>query len=354
MDCDLLIAGQGLAGTLLAWEAHWEGLRVVIVDPDEKDTASKVAAGIINPITGHRLTKSWRFDELHPAAIDFYRRSGKDLGRFFYHERTILRCLDDAESIGLWEKKSQREEYHQLFSYDRESVRPADPDSFLPCASRFATRRCGNLDVPGFLAASREFFALQHRVVTELVDLTAFHSDSSSARCIRYRGISARHAVFCLGENGACSRFFRKLPLKRAKGEVLEIEIPDSTENRIVSRRGKWVLPAGNGRFLAGSTYSWDPENRLPSEAGKNAILAGLRSTLREDPAILRHRSGIRPIVRGSRPVLGQHPDTPGVAIFNGLGSKGVLNGPHFARTLIRNLIADAPIEPDVDIRFFL
>ena len=259
MDCELLIAGQGLAGTLLAWEAHWAGLRVAIIDPDETETASKVAAGIINPITGHRLTRSWRFDEFYPIAIEFYKRVERELDRSFYHSRSILRCLDNGRAARLWRRRAERADYRHLWSDDAHLVRSLDCGWFQPSDARFATQRCGNLEVEAFLESSRRFFSAQHRVLSEALDPAAIEMPEAESG-VRYRGLSARHAVLCLGEKGRDVRFFGHLSLRRAKGEVLELELADCREDRIINRGGKWLLPTGGGRFLAGATYNWDPQ----------------------------------------------------------------------------------------------
>ncbi|HYD83061.1 MAG TPA: hypothetical protein VEA63_03390, partial [Opitutus sp.] len=73
MGANLLIVGQGLAGTLLAWELERAGLTFEIADEGHGRAASRVAAGIINPITGQRLVKSWRVDALLPVARATFR-----------------------------------------------------------------------------------------------------------------------------------------------------------------------------------------------------------------------------------------------------------------------------------------
>ena len=67
MITDYLIIGQGLAGSLLAWELIQRDCKVVIID-NGKENASQVAAGLINPITGMRFVKSADVDTLLPAA----------------------------------------------------------------------------------------------------------------------------------------------------------------------------------------------------------------------------------------------------------------------------------------------
>src|SRR3954469_22667127 len=80
MRADILIVGQGLAGTLLAWEFERAGIAFAIADRGHENAASFVAAGIINPITGRRLVKSWRIETLLPAARATYHELGATLG----------------------------------------------------------------------------------------------------------------------------------------------------------------------------------------------------------------------------------------------------------------------------------
>ncbi|MDP1589651.1 MAG: FAD-dependent oxidoreductase, partial [Prosthecobacter sp.] len=79
MSSRILIIGQGLAGTALAWRLWERGVPFLIVDRDEAVTCSKVAAGLITPITGMRLTVSWRYEVFYREALRFYRACGKRL-----------------------------------------------------------------------------------------------------------------------------------------------------------------------------------------------------------------------------------------------------------------------------------
>ena len=56
-DVDLIIAGQGFAGSALAMAAAEAGLRFLLADPapDPGATASRVAAGLITPLAGKRI-----------------------------------------------------------------------------------------------------------------------------------------------------------------------------------------------------------------------------------------------------------------------------------------------------------
>src|ERR1700757_3923896 len=46
---DVVVAGGGVIGTAIAWRAAAAGLDVVVVDPEQGDAASLVAAGMLAP-----------------------------------------------------------------------------------------------------------------------------------------------------------------------------------------------------------------------------------------------------------------------------------------------------------------
>lgn len=73
---DYILVGQGIAGTALAWHLIQAGKRVLVVNDSTRPSASLVAAGIYNPLTGRKLVKTWMADTIFPYAINFYSASG--------------------------------------------------------------------------------------------------------------------------------------------------------------------------------------------------------------------------------------------------------------------------------------
>ena len=80
-ETDFLIVGGGLAGSILAEVLIGQEKKIFIIDQHRENSSSLVAAGIFNPITGRRVVKSWRADELIPFAIDYY--SGLEQKNYF-------------------------------------------------------------------------------------------------------------------------------------------------------------------------------------------------------------------------------------------------------------------------------
>src|SRR4051812_1175311 len=106
MGADILIVGQGLAGTLLAWEFERAGISFAIANDGHASAASLVAAGLLNPITGRRLVESWRIDTLLPAARRVYRELEAALGVPLWRERRVRRFFADDR-----ERRVAREKY---------------------------------------------------------------------------------------------------------------------------------------------------------------------------------------------------------------------------------------------------
>src|SRR5215207_7423922 len=97
MQPEFVIVGQGLAGRALAWALLREGRSVRVIDR-EGESSSRVAAGLVTPVTGKRLARSWRWDELYPAAVAFYRAIEAETGSAFFHQRPALRLFaNEAE-----------------------------------------------------------------------------------------------------------------------------------------------------------------------------------------------------------------------------------------------------------------
>ena len=77
---DYLIVGQGIAGSLLAYELEQAGRRVLVLNEEKENTSSNKAAGIYNPITGRKLVKTWLADELFPGLEGYYLGLEQTLG----------------------------------------------------------------------------------------------------------------------------------------------------------------------------------------------------------------------------------------------------------------------------------
>lgn len=342
MSAPILIAGGGLAGTALGWALHDRGSAFVIVDPDEKQTCSKIAAGLVTPITGKRVKPSWRVDELLPVARERYRKVEKLLAGEFYRERPLVRLFREPREVEWWRGRAGEAGLDHWVDLGAPLV---DAAQFHAEFGGFVQRHAGWLDTGAYLEASRGFFerngAWQRGVVSE-------EDIESLDHAVRWQGDNFSHVVFCRGaEQRTGSRFFPWLRFDCARGVIASLKV-HLEEGRIINR-GCWLLRRGADDWRAGSTYEFDLGTSM--EASLADLRGKLSQLLRVPFEISGAQAGIRPIVKHRQLVLGRHPAHPRVCVFNGLGSKGVLRAPFFARMLAEHLLDDRALEPIVDVR---
>src|SRR4029079_6686715 len=90
MSVDVLIIGQGICGTFLSWYLQKENKSYLVIDNNNSNASSRIAAGIINPVTGRRLVTVWMADEVIPNAWKAYNELGLELDITAIFQRNII------------------------------------------------------------------------------------------------------------------------------------------------------------------------------------------------------------------------------------------------------------------------
>ena len=326
-DVDVIVVGQGLAGTALAWQLLRRGRSVLVVDREPPVTSSRIAAGLVTPITGKRLAVSWKWDELLPVATAFYRDIEARLGVAFFHARPCVRLF--AYEIELKQYAKSAAAFAGL-ACDPDP--PIHPDWFHTPRGGFQMPTAARLDTATYLNASRGHFAERGYYRRATVDPANDIVVSTDGVRVPRLDVSASKLVFCQGFDGAANPYFPDVTFNAAKGEILTLRIPGLAETRVVNR-GVWLAPDGGDRWRAGATYSWDPLDCEPTTAGREDILTRLRTFLRLPVEVVGHAAAVRPIIDDRHPVIRWSAEFPRLGFFNGLGSKGSLLAPTFAAT---------------------
>jgi len=106
--------------------------------------------------------------------------------------------------------------------------------------------------------------------------------------------------------------------------------------------------------FRLGATYDWHDLNEEPTQAAKEDLISKVRRALNVEMEVLEHDAAIRPNVRDRRPVLGTHPDNNKFLLFNGMGSKGVMLAPYFAKQFVDHIYDDSELDTEVNLNRFV
>jgi glycine oxidase len=319
-----IVVGQGLAGTCLAWSLWRRGVEFTLIDCGTGGS-SRVAAGLINPITGKNFEPSWRIAEFLPDALEFYAGVEPEIGRQIWYPFPVLRL---ASSEKEWKKITSK--------LGSPGVAPWVTGE-VPVASDWvgAVEVCGGgrLDTRAFLEGSRDFFEACGCFQVGEVSLSDFKPNE----------------IRCEGAKGLLSGRYGSH--RCAKGEILSVRASGWDESRIRVGAGGWMVPQGGGVFKVGSTYEWDELDELPTAPGRLRVEEIAARLGGEGFQVIDHTAGIRPILRRSQPLIGPMPE--GGWMFNALGSKGSLYAPGMSQRLAEWLIDGVEPEPEVDIRAF-
>ena len=345
MHYDYIIIGQGLAGTWLSYYLTMAGKSVLVIDEAQPFTASKVASGIINPVTGRRIVRTWRIEELLPFAMAAYSGLGVELGVDLIKEISLLDFHPSPQMKEAFEKRLPEEsEYLQ---------RPDDVDYWKSYFNFHfgagSVSRCLLVDIHPMLSLWRKKLIEKNSLLEEKFDWNEF---KISGENVRYKNITANKIICCEGVAGFDNPYFKNLPYTQMKGEVVIAKIPGLPRNNLY-KQGLTIVPWNDDLFWIGSSYEWKFENVLPTDSFRKKVEQQLSYWLKIPFTIVEHLASERPANVERRPFVGLHPIHPQIGILNGMGTKGCSLAPFFANQLTGHLINQAPIYPDADVQRF-
>lgn len=340
---DYWVIGQGIAGTSLTLSLQRLGKSVIVSDNNHLESSSLVAAGLMHPITGRRIVKSWMAEQLFPFAADFYIELEKECNKKFFHPMDSLEMITDAKTLNDWNGRMSEASVEAFIS--NESVKGYE--KILQQHLRLIrVKQGGWVD----LAKLIKHFSDLWKSNQTLINLSAkINSKESAQEFQKDHDFIAERIVFCEGSSIRFNPAWNWLPFDLAKGEILTVKIPALPNDAIVVH-GIFFIPIGDSCFKVGSTYSWVQLDTNTTQEAKTELIEKISKTLDVDFEIIHQKAGIRPVGKERRPFLGVHPMHENWYIFNGLGSKGSTLAPYFSRHLAEHLVMNHPLLPEVNI----
>lgn len=346
MKTGTLVIGQGISGTFLSWFLHKAGEDFLVIDDTKQNASSRVAAGLINPVTGRRVVKVWMDDVILPFAEKAYSEIGEFLGVDSFDKKKIIDFFPNPFMKESFLKKlNQKEDYIDLIG----------DENFM---KEYFNYEFGSGTIfPGYvihlsniLPAWKNFLQSQNQFIEETFD---FNELKVEANTIVYKNIGADRIIFCDGADGINNKYFSLLPFALNKGEAIIIEAPDLPHEHIYKKSMILAPVAEKGFFWAGTNYIWDFENDNPTEEFRKSTEQNLKNWLKVTFKIVEHKASVRPATVERRPFAGFHPVYKNVGILNGMGTKGCSLAPYFAHQFCENIFQNKPLEKEVDIARF-
>ncbi len=346
MQVDYIIVGQGICGTMLSWFLKKEGKTFLVIDDNKENTSSKIAAGIINPVTGRRYAYAWMIDEVMPFAVQCYQKIENDLHLKLAHQKSIIDFFPSPQMLNAFiDRLTENDTYLHAYP-DQNHFNPYFKYDF----------GCGEIS-PAYIIHLQLLLAAWRKKLMELNCIKEERFIPGVLKIekdfIGYQNVTAQKIIFCDGVAGANNPWFQLLPYAPNKGEALIIECKELTSEHIF-KKGLLLAPLPEkNTYWVGSNYQWEFENDLPSEQFYQHATTLLNGWLKKPHKVLSHKAAVRPATLERRPFVGFHPLYQNIGILNGMGTKGTSLAPFFAHQLAQHLIHNFPIAPEADVKRF-
>ncbi|NOT38606.1 MAG: FAD-binding oxidoreductase [Saprospiraceae bacterium] len=343
---DFLIVGYGQSSYLLAIKLLSRGYKVNIVGNSKAGEASRISSGLINPVTGRRFVKTWKYDELISILIPFYKELEERYNTQFLFEYSLLLQLESIEQENDWNLRLTDPEYNKFCSIysprlikeflldDSKSYGLIDPVYRVAVSELMS---CIELELQKQHCLLNEEF-IYNELIVEKEELI-------------YRNLKAKFIVFCEGVFVQNNPYFSYLPIFKLKGERTLFSGAMSS-NKILS--AKYSIVPQNDKYWIGSNYSLDDLTEEITEVeGLNQSNFAYQYLTPESKR-LNQEFGFRPSSRDRRPIIGSHPNFHNIYLLNGLGTKASSLLPYCINLLERHFTQSEDIPAELSPKRFV
>ncbi|HLF44909.1 MAG TPA: FAD-dependent oxidoreductase [Chitinophagaceae bacterium] len=345
MKTEFIIVGQGITGTWLSYYLQKEKKSFLVIDNNKHNSASRVAAGIINPVTGRRIVKTWMIEQLLEHLIPAYKELGKELNIKAISQKNVI-DFHPTPQMKLAFRNRLKENEIFLKEPDDENI---FNEYFYYDFGFGEVNPCYIINLHELLPAWRNILIQNIQLLEENFEFSELKQTEEN---IRYKDIEAEKIIFCDGINSFSHPLFKNLPFSLNKGEALIIESAEIPSTHIF-KKGIMLAPLENNFFWVGSNYLWDFSDDHPTKEFRLQTESILKKWIRMPFKIIDHQAAIRPANIERRPFAGFHPLNNRVGILNGMGTKGCSLAPFFAKQLVDNIIYNNFIDPEADLKRF-
>ena len=346
-DVDLLIIGQGLAGSAVAMQALSRNYRIRVIDDLNENRSSRVAAGLFNPVTGRKMAKTWLADDLFPFLRRYYEAVERLTGNRFFYPLPIYRPFVSVEEQNEWMGKSADTSYHNYIH--RVTTSCTFGDKVKDPFGGITLKQSGYLDTGSYLDSVRTY--LESR---QAFERSIFEADKLEVEetFVRYGNLKAKKIVFCQGVRNSSNPWFKFLPINSLKGELFTIQ--SEWKKDVILNRGVYMVPGyGLNEWRVGATYDWSDVQPGVTARAQEELTVKLKDLIRIPFTITDQQWGVRPTTPDRKPIVGAHAVYRCLIIFNGLGTKGVSLAPYFSEVLCRWLENKGAINKEADLTRF-
>jgi glycine oxidase len=371
---DVVVAGGGVIGTAIAWQAAAAGLDVILVDPERGDAASLVAAGMLAPVSEAmfgedallrlNLLAVRRFGSF---AAELEQAAGQPVG--LRREGTLAVAYDAGDHAALLRLTAfRRSAGLDAEELDSRACRKLEP--FLAPDVRGGVLFPGDWSVDNRRYAAALADAARSAKVRFVRDrVLEVRVRDGRARGVRLAGggdVEAAHVVVAAGcWSGAIGGLPDALRavIRPVKGQLLRLRHPDGvppvishTIRAIVRGIDVYLVPRAGGELIVGATQEERGPDQTVTAGAVHDLLHDAMSVLpvTSELIVAETCAGLRPGTPDNGPVVGRC-GPAGLLMATGHYRNGILMSPVTADAAVAMLAGQAPApewEPFTPQRF--
>ena len=367
ISADVVIAGAGVIGAAIAWQAASAGLDVVVVDPDCGEAASLVAAGMLAPVSealfgeDALLRLNLLAVQRFPAFVaELEEAAGRQAG--LRREGTLAVAYDPGDHAALARLTAfRRAAGLDAQELDHRECRKLEP--FLAPDVRGGVLFAGDWSVDNRRYAAALGEAMRAAGVRTVRDrVVEVCARDGTARGVRLAGASGTGTADCAAvvvAAGCWSGGIAGLPdplrsaIRPVKGQLLRLRLPGPmppvlghTVRATVRGAEVYLVPRADGEVIVGATSEERGPDLTVTAGAVHDLLHDAMSVLPVTSELILAETcaGLRPGTADNGPIVGES-GVPGLFVAAGHYRNGILMSPVTADAIVSRLTGRQPAE---------
>jgi len=339
---DYVIVGDGFAAIFFAHQLIKNGKSFKLFSEGNENSASKICAGVCNPLVLKRFTKIWKDEEQIEYLQIILSEIEKYLKKNYLIRENVVRIFHDEVEKNLWLKKSNQEEFSNYISNNIQNLKNIEN----PFGSGAVKTSC-RMNVPDFFSDFFDYLKKNDHLVNEKFS----YKDLDEKNSI-YKNIFFNNLIFAEGVGAKNNPYFAEIPIQPNKGHRLSVSLERDIDP-VIAKKKHFLLKFSGKEYYYGATYDRESQTEGSDNDAKNELIDALNETYKYQYKLIDVRYAFRATTLDRRPILGKHKNYKNIHIFNGLGARGVLNGSYFSKHLFNFIEKGIEIFPEVNVERF-
>ncbi len=340
---DYIIVGLGIAGLSFCEIAEKNNKTFVVID-QPFCSATRVSAGIINPMVLKRFTPVWNARQHIATAFSFYGKLEKKLNLSFFKEMPMCRVFASVEEQNNWTVAADKKKL-SAFLYPRILK---NNNKFIHAPFGLGkVNFTGVINTEKLLNGYQNFLLKEKKILPEKFRYDLLQITNNS---INYKNIKAKKIVFAEGFSARSNPFFNKELIIPNKGEFLVIKAPGLKLEALL-KSSIFIVPMGDDFYKIGATYNREDFSFEVTQKAKKTLISKFKQVVSCNFSVTNQVAGMRPTTLDRRPLLGDLPKQNNIFFFTGLGTRGIISAPALAQKLFKYIEGKKPLEKEIDIK---